>query len=114
MASTVLSRKMANDQAYVNRVFVRKNGIEVFGHDDDLFRIVGETHSRSFYEIFANGDVVSGIIALVVTILIVPTFLLSFWTGVAVTVPEGHQRLAPDPGLLLRQSIQPLRVESAT
>jgi hypothetical protein len=43
---------------YINRVFVRKNSIEIYGHDDDLLRIVGATHSKSFYDVFANSDVV--------------------------------------------------------
>ena len=71
-----------------NRVFIRKNSIDVYGFDEDLLRIVGQTHSKSFYEIFANGDVVSGIIALLVTILIVPSFIVSFYFSKEIAVPE--------------------------
>ncbi|WP_156417921.1 hypothetical protein [Aureimonas sp. AU4] len=72
---------------FINRVFVQRRSINVYGHDDDLLRIVGEVHSRSFYEFFANGDVVSGIIALLVTIMIVPSFIASYWTGSEISVP---------------------------
>lgn len=73
--------------SYTNRVYVTKNAIEAYGHDEFLFQVVGARHSRSFYDVFANGDVVSGIIALVVTILIVPTFVASYFTAAPVEVP---------------------------
>ncbi|MBB2795820.1 UNVERIFIED_ORG: hypothetical protein GGD58_004719 [Rhizobium pisi] len=73
---------------YSNRVYVTKNSIEVYGHDEFLFQIVGARHSRSFYDIFANGDVISGVIALVVTVLIVPSFIASYLTGTTIAVPD--------------------------
>lgn len=73
---------------YNNRVYVTKAAIEPYGHDEFLIQVVGARHSRSFYDIFANGDVVSGIIALVVTILIVPTFIVSYFTSTAIDVPD--------------------------
>ncbi|WP_165447393.1 hypothetical protein [Rhizobium ruizarguesonis] len=74
--------------SYSNRVYVTRSSVEVYGHDEFLFQIVGARHSRSFYDIFANGDVVSGVIALVVTILIVPSFIASYYTGSQIAVPE--------------------------
>lgn len=74
--------------AFTNRVYVTKHTIEAYGHDEFLIQVVGARHARSFYDIFANGDVVSGIIALVVTILIVPTFFLSFFTSSPIAVPD--------------------------
>jgi hypothetical protein len=74
--------------SYTNRVYVTKDSIEAYGHDEFLFQVVGARHSRSFYDIFANGNVVSGIIALVVTVLTVPTFLASYFTTTAIVVPD--------------------------
>lgn len=73
--------------SYNNRVYVTKNSIEAYGHDEFLIQVVGARHSRSFYDIFANSDVISGVIALVVTILIVPSFIVSYWTATAIDVP---------------------------
>lgn len=75
-------------KGYYNRVYVTRKAIEAYGNDDALFQVVGARHSRSFYDIFANGDVVSGIIALIVTVLIVPSFIVSYWTATVVRVPE--------------------------
>lgn len=79
-----------NDQRtrYTNRVYVTKHSIEAYGHDEFLIQVVGARHARSFYDIFANSDVISGVIALVVTILIVPTFIVSYWTAAAIEVPS--------------------------
>ncbi|TIU00971.1 MAG: hypothetical protein E5W55_01590 [Mesorhizobium sp.] len=73
---------------YTNRVYVTKQTLEAYGHDEFIFQIVGARHSRSFYDVFANSDVVSGIIALVVTVLIVPTFIVSYWKGTSIAVPD--------------------------
>ncbi|MCV3737764.1 hypothetical protein OCK02_16265 [Rhizobium sp. TRM96647] len=74
--------------SYNNRVYVTKRSIEAYGHDEFLIQVVGARHARSFYDIFANGDVVSGIIALVVTVLIVPTFIVSYFTSTVLEVPD--------------------------
>jgi hypothetical protein len=74
--------------SFTNRVYVTKDGIEAYGYDEFLIQVVGARHARSFYDIFANSDVVSGIIALVVTILIVPTFFISYFTEVTIAVPD--------------------------
>ncbi|MGO7575910.1 hypothetical protein ACC699_13645 [Rhizobium ruizarguesonis] len=73
---------------YHNRVYVTKNTIEAYGTDDFLLQVVGARHARSFYDIFANGDVVSGIIALVVTVMIVPSFIVSYFSATHVDVPD--------------------------
>tara|TARA_R110002020_G_C16173321_1_gene764251 strand:- start:543 stop:1007 length:465 start_codon:yes stop_codon:yes gene_type:complete len=74
--------------SFNNRVYVTKSAIEAYGHDEFLIQVVGARHSKSFYDIFANGDVVSGIIALVVTVLIVPSFIVSYFTTISVDVPD--------------------------
>ncbi len=73
---------------YTNRVYVTKHSIEAYGHDEFLFQVVGARHAKSFYDVFANGDVVSGIIALIVTILIVPSFLASYFFQTVIVVPD--------------------------
>ena len=88
VAFDILDPQTGQSNSYSNRVYVTKTSIEAYGHDEFLFQVVGARHSRSFYDIFANGDVVSGIIALVVTILIVPSFIASYWTGSQVSVPD--------------------------
>jgi hypothetical protein len=67
---------------------VTKHSIEAYGHDEFLFQVVGARHAKSFYDVFANGDVVSGIIALIVTILIVPSFLASYFFQTVIVVPD--------------------------
>jgi hypothetical protein len=69
--------------SYANRVYVTRNNIEAYGHDEFLLQVVGARHSKSFYEVFANGDVVSGIIALVVTITSGWLLILGFYFGKA-------------------------------
>jgi hypothetical protein len=73
--------------SYFNRVYVTKRSIEAYGHDEFLIQIVGARHSRSIRDLFANTEVVSGIIAVLVTVAIVPTFIISQFTGADVPVP---------------------------
>ncbi|MCD7108763.1 hypothetical protein LRX75_06875 [Rhizobium sp. DKSPLA3] len=74
--------------AYNNRVYVTKKTIEVYGNDIFLLEVLGAKHSKSLFEFLANGDIVSGIIALAVTVLIVPSFLLSHITSSQISVPD--------------------------
>lgn len=74
--------------SHLNRAYVQKRRIQIFGFDEEIFRIVGETHSRSFYDTFANTDAVSGIIAIVVTLLVVPSFLIAAATGHSISIPD--------------------------
>ncbi len=84
----IVTNSNGQSEPYFNRVYVTKNSLEAYGHDEFLFQIVGARHSKSFYDIFANGDVVSGIIALTVTVLIVPSFIASYFLQSAIAVPD--------------------------
>ncbi|MDG4898300.1 hypothetical protein P9272_32725 [Mesorhizobium sp. WSM4976] len=77
-----------NRPTFTNRVYVTRNAIETYGHDEALLQIVGARHSRSAYDVFANSDVVSGIIALIVTLFIVANFIVSYRTATLIPVPE--------------------------
>jgi len=73
---------------WVNKVFARKNSIAAFGHDHELITIVGQTHARSFWDFFANSEIVAGVIAVVVTIMILGSYVISLREGSPNTPPE--------------------------
>ncbi|MCY1312873.1 hypothetical protein D9M70_633400 [compost metagenome] len=50
--------------------------------------MVGARHSQSSYDFLANGQVISGCIALIVTLLVVPTYIASFFTEKIIEVPD--------------------------
>lgn len=75
-------------KSYVNRVYVTKYSIEPYGHDESVLQIVGARYSRGWYDFFANGQVISGCIAIIVTILVVPAYLVSYVAGTVIEVPN--------------------------
>jgi len=60
-----------NDTRYLmNRVYVHGGQIDVFGNDEMLLSILGQTHKRSLVEKMIDSDGIAGIIALALTITI--------------------------------------------
>ncbi|RJG45862.1 hypothetical protein [Mesorhizobium sp. DCY119] len=75
-------------QSYINRVYVHGNSLDVYGHDDALMAIVGETHVSSTWEIFGNTKVVSGIIATLMTVVVMVIVGVSMYRGTEIIVPD--------------------------
>lgn len=76
-----------DDIHYVNRAYVRKNNIEVFGFDDQLLAIVGATHGNSWGSLFSQPQFIASFIAAAMTIAAMSWVIVSIYKGQAVDVP---------------------------
>lgn len=74
--------------SFFNRVYVHGNSLDVYGHDESLLNIVGETHMTSAWELFGNTKVVSGIIASIMTLVVLALVGVSLYRSTAVAIPE--------------------------
>jgi hypothetical protein len=73
---------------YINRVYVHGNSIDVYGLDEALISIVGETHTGSAWEVFGNTKVVSGIIATLMTLVVLIIVGVSIYRGSPIVIPD--------------------------
>lgn len=80
--------KTDKSQSFINRVYVRGKQLDVYGHDEALLNVVGATHSRSYMSMFGETKIVSGIIATLMTILIITISGTNLLRGTGFTLPE--------------------------
>lgn len=72
---------------YINRAYVRKNNIEVYGFDDQLLAIVGATHRNGFGNLFSSPRFMTSLIAAAMTSVIMIWTGLSIYRGAVAEMP---------------------------
>jgi hypothetical protein len=74
--------------SFINRVYVYGNSIDVYGFDEHLLNIVGATHSRNFLEVFGDTKAISGVIALLMTVIVIVIVTVSVYRGSEIAIPQ--------------------------
>jgi hypothetical protein len=74
--------------SYINRVYVHGRNMDVFGHDEALLNIVGATHTKNFSSLFSDTKTVSGIIAIIMTSIVVLIVTIGLINKSGLSVPE--------------------------
>lgn len=70
------------DVSYINRAYVRKSSVEIYGFDDQLLAIVGATHGNGIGILFSSPQFMTSLIAFVMTLAVI------VWTGMSL-IQEG-------------------------
>ncbi|KQY18170.1 hypothetical protein ASE23_15745 [Rhizobium sp. Root73] len=73
---------------YVNRVYVHGRSIDVYGFDDQLLAIVGETHTDSWIDKITSANFVSTFIAVTMTIFIAASYIINFFADRQIEIPD--------------------------
>lgn len=73
---------------YINRVYVHGPRIDVYGFDEQLLAIIGETHGRGLLERISDSKVISGVIATSLTLVFCAFSASAIWRGVPLEVPQ--------------------------
>ncbi|MCA0850863.1 hypothetical protein [Salipiger thiooxidans] len=73
---------------YINRAYVRKNAIEIYGFDEHLLSIVGATHGLGVGNLFSSPQFMTSVIAFVMTLAVMVWASVSFLRGEPIEIPS--------------------------
>lgn len=76
------------ERDYINRAYVRKNSIDIYGFDDQLLAIVGATHGSGIGSLFSSPQFMTSVIAFVMTVAVMIWTGVSLFKGIPLEVPN--------------------------